>query len=216
MKRYRLKRFALVGLLIAVSMFAFRASAIPTGDMNTQNEEIVNAQHVMDLFIDSITAIFTSSISVVQLAKDYKKNRVAFWLDAMALVCSVLSLLSWPAVMLWQEHSDSLGLIFVCLRSFIAPAIDESSESESEGMKMWLNRWLTKCKSGKKHLTHGSCAVFLLQVPDDSPVKGIKPTVFKYTEFLQGRYGNIYRFFCVFLDFHTQLQVRPRFLHQFQ
>lgn len=128
--------------MIAVLLFAFRVTVIVTGDQYSEIDDIDNVQQITNMFVDSMATILALSISVIQSAHNYKKNRIAFCFDVAALACCVLCLVSWPAIRLWQEHGTYIGLFFILMGLCIEPACDRSNESNNEGWQKRINRWI--------------------------------------------------------------------------
>lgn len=146
--KYKIKREALLGLVITILLFTFRATVVVTGDQNTEIEDMVNAQFVINLFVDSIATILALSISLIQSAQNYKKNKIAFCCDVASLVCCALCLLSWPAIKLWQEYGTYVGLFFILLGLSIAPEHDVNSKADDEDIHKQIGKWVAVVLAG--------------------------------------------------------------------
>lgn len=136
--KYRVNRVALIGFGSAVILFVFRITLIATGDNETTFAELSEEQIMINLFLDSLATLFALSIAAIQSIKNYKTNRIAFWLNLIALFCCVLAFWNWPSVPVWQQYgtyfSFSIVLASMCIESKITDQDQTRMDDEDRRM----------------------------------------------------------------------------------
>ena len=128
--KYKMNPIALFGLVIAFLLFAFSTTRVTSAELSTSNNDIALAEEILDMIVDSMVTIMTLVIAVIQSAKNYNKNRIAFWIDVLALIIGAICLVEKTAVIFWQKYGDFICLALICVGLSIVP--DHSAEKKTD------------------------------------------------------------------------------------
>ena len=111
--KYHVNRVALIGFFSSVVLFMFRITLIATGNAETSSTELSIAQTMINLTLDSLATLFALSIAVIQSIKNYKTNKLVFWLNLIAMLGCILSFWNWPSMVIWQQYGTYFSLSIV-------------------------------------------------------------------------------------------------------